>query len=163
MLRFNVASMPRGRARLTAKFAAHRASQLFSYSLLLLVALLFIGCASDDQDAAPDNNQATSQATTNNNGAPKSTEGSIQATPNPVPAGPGNGKTKITWSTKGDLGTVKVYVSENGQPETVFAQGSEGAVEAPWVGAGSTYEFRLYSEQGTNKRLIDKIQVTRNK
>jgi hypothetical protein len=132
-------------------------------SLLLLIALLCVGCGSENENSVSENGSASPQTSSANNNAAKSDEGSIQATPNPVPAGPGSGKTKITWSTKGSLPMVKVYVSENGQPETVFAQGAEGSVEAPWIGAGTTYEFRLYAEEGSKKRLINKVQVTRNK
>lgn len=138
--------------------------------ILLLAAVLFVACSdAEDDDTPPANTAASPQATAAGsqgaatNSAPKSDAGSLKADPNPVPAGAGAGKTRISWTTKGNLGVVKVYVSENGQPETVFAQGSEGSVEAPWIGAGSNYEFRLYDEQGSNRKLIDKIQVTRDK
>ena len=149
---------------------AQRVTRVVCGGILLLAAVLFVACGDgDDENKPPANTAASPQATAagNQGGAtstgPKSDEGSIKADPNPVPAGPGAGKSKITWTTKGNLGVVKVYVSENGQPETVFAQGSEGSVDAPWIGAGTTYEFRLYGEQGSNRKLIDKIQVTRNK
>ncbi|MET0624208.1 MAG: hypothetical protein ABW250_14590 [Pyrinomonadaceae bacterium] len=149
---------------------AWRVTKVMCGGVLLLAAVLSAACGEGDDDNKPPANTAASPQATAAGGqgastgnAPKSAEGSIKADPNPVLAGAGAGKTKITWTTKGDLGVVKVYVSENGQPENVFAQGSEGSVEAPWIGTGSTYEFRLYGEQGSNRRLIDKIQVTRNK
>jgi hypothetical protein len=88
--------------------------------------------------------------------------GSIKATPNLVPTGQGGGMTKISWNTKGDLSPIEVYVSQDSQPETKFAQGTEGSSDAPWIMAGSKYEFRLYAGTGTNRKLIDKIEVTRN-
>jgi hypothetical protein len=156
---FNVERIRLGRFIVAS--APYRVNRVVGGGILLLVVALFVACGNDNENSTAANSSAPSNQTTSN--APKSSEGSIQATPNPVPAGPGNGKTKITWTTKGNLGVVKVYVSENGQPETVFAQGSEGSVDAPWIGAGTVYEFRLYGEQGSNRKLIDKIQVTRNK
>jgi hypothetical protein len=143
----------------------------FICGILAVVSLVSCGGENENQFAA--NTAASPQATGVGNSAsanqapassgPKSEEGSIKADPNPVAAGPGNGKTKITWKTNGKFGVVKVYVSENGQPESMFAQSAEGSVEAPWIGAGSTYEFRLYGELGGQRKLIDKVQVTRNK
>ncbi len=153
MSRFNVESMGNEAAGPGAAWAARVAC----VCVLLLVGALFAACGDgEDQDDAPPPAQTTTSA-------PKSDEGSIKADPNPVPAGAGNGKTTISWTTKGNLGVVKVYVSENGQPETEFSQKTEGSAEAPWIGAGSTYEFRLYAEQGPARRLIDKVVVTRNR
>jgi hypothetical protein len=54
----------------------------------------------------------------------------------------------------------QVYVSENKRPEKLFAEGSEGSAEAPWINTGSTYEFRLYTgKEHTNK--LAAVDVTR--
>jgi len=87
---------------------------------------------------------------------------SISADPNPVPAGQGRrGRTTINWQTSdGTIG--EVYVVTNGGAETLFASGSNGPAEAPWIVADSTYEFRLYS--GTDhKTLLGRVTVTRAK
>jgi len=70
--------------------------------------------------------------------------GTITATPNPVPAGNGTGLTTITWNTGSDS-VGEVFMSENGGDERLFARGSQGSSEVPWIGYGSTYDFRLYS------------------
>ena len=49
----------------------------------------------------------------------------ITASPNPVTTGEGPGTTTITWNT-GDGTTGQVYVSEDGAPERLFADGSNG-------------------------------------
>jgi hypothetical protein len=85
----------------------------------------------------------------------------IRAEPNPVPAGEGAGKTMINWqTTDGTVG--EVYLVTDGVPETLFARGTNGPAEAPWIVTGSTYEFRLYG--GTDhKTLLGKVIVTRAK
>jgi hypothetical protein len=130
-------------------------------TLLFIVSLAACGHDNDNRLAsnnAPAGNQVAAQST-----GPTADEGSLQADPNPVPAGEGTGITRIIWKTNGKFEVVKVYVSENGRPETLFAQSPDGSVEAPWIVAGSTYEFRLYGEQGGDRKLINKVQVTRNK
>ncbi|HWX16184.1 MAG TPA: glycosyltransferase family 39 protein [Chthoniobacterales bacterium] len=87
---------------------------------------------------------------------------SIGADPNPVPAGHGSpGRTTINWHTNdGTIG--EVYVVTNGSAETLFASGSNGPAEAPWIMADSRYEFRLRS--GTDhKTLLGRVIVTRAK
>jgi hypothetical protein len=81
----------------------------------------------------------------------------IAAEPNPVPAGSGLGRTKISWATlaKGDA---EVFVSRDGGPEQLFADGPSGSEEAPWIAPGSSYEFRLYSK-GASRRLLAKTVV----
>jgi hypothetical protein len=76
---------------------------------------------------------------------PASNPSMLNAVPNPVPAGGKFGTTKITWTTEdGSIG--KVYVSFAGGPEQLFAQGAQGALDAPWIG-DAMYEFRLYVPQ----------------
>ena len=81
----------------------------------------------------------------------------ISAFPNPVPACEKMGTTTIRWDTA-DAGDGKVYVSTNGQEESLFAGGRQGVAAADWIQAGSTYEFRLYDS--SHARLLDKVSVT---
>lgn len=104
---------------------------------------------------------------TSKDGATKPTDGSSQAVaqtgtisadPNPVPAGPGKGKTKINWSV--NEGTGQVYLSIDGGKEELFS-GHTGA-EAPWIEEGHTYEFSLYAGED-HKSLLGSVKVTRSK
>jgi hypothetical protein len=83
----------------------------------------------------------------------------IAADPNPVPAGPGLGRTKISWATL-DESDAEVYVSRNGEPEQPFAGGAKGTFEADWIAAGSSYEFRLYTTDRP-RRLLARTVVNR--
>ena len=93
--------------------------------------------------------------------SPAAAAATITASPNPVTTGEGPGTTTITWNT-GDGTNGQVYVSENGAPETLFAEGSTGSAPAPWIQAGKTFEFRLYAGTEHNK-VLAKIQVTGRK
>jgi len=88
----------------------------------------------------------------------------IKATPNPVPAGPGVGTTTISWATK-DIPAVDVhvFVAAAGGPENLFATAPEGSQDAPWISSDAPFEFRLYSGSGSDRKLLDKVVVTRNK
>jgi hypothetical protein len=79
----------------------------------------------------------------------------LDATPNPVPAGEGPGKTTISWNSVDG----KIYVSVDGREEMLFAGSPRGAHEANWIEAGSHYEFRLYN--ANHKELLAKVIVTR--
>jgi len=117
---------------------------------ILLPLFFFAGCnASKPPEAqAPPATPAASAAT-------------ITASPNPVPAGEGAGTTTITWST-GDGTAGQVYVSVDGEPETLFGSDASGSAPAPWIKAGKMYEFRLYA--GTqHATVLAKTQVTRQK
>lgn len=127
-----------------------RALTALALSLAVASALLLAGCG----DSGTDNQSAADTWR-------KSDDGSIKADPNPAPAGEGYGRTTISWTTKGGIGPVEVHVSERGQPEVLFAQSAEGSKEVPWIQAGGNYEFRLYAGQGPERRLLDKVQVTR--
>jgi len=96
--------------------------------------------------------QATSLQTARIRVAP-----TIDADPNPVPAGSGLGRTKISWATfaKADA---EIFVSRDGGPEQLFARGPSGSVEASWIAPGSSYEFRLYSRDAS-RRLLAKTTV----
>src|ERR1051326_4869403 len=75
--------------------------------------------------------------------APK-TEPRLRVKPELVPVGKIVGVTEVTWDT-GDGIEGEVYVSVNGEAESLFASGSSGSKEAPWILSGSTYQFRLYA------------------
>ena len=92
---------------------------------------------------------------------PGQTAAIISATPNPVPAGSGNGTTTIKWTT-GDGSVGQVYVSKNHGEETLFGEGADGSNEANWIESGSSYEFRLYAGND-HAKLLAKTLVTRAK
>lgn len=143
-----------------------RALKVFCLSSMILAAILFAGCNGDGDNAntgqGTANQSASPSANTSGGTAQPNPLGSIKATPNPVPAGTGNGKTTITWkTTSGEM--TRVFVSQDGAVETEFASGPEGSQDAPWITDGSTYEFRLYTGSGANRKLIDKVQVARSK
>lgn len=98
--------------------------------------LLLTNCASSPQGdrAASDNRAVRLQSFA-----------TIEAAPNPVPAGQNVGTTTITWTT-GNYSVGQVYVSVDGGPEKLFARGSAGAAEAAWVTPDSACEFRLYTD-----------------
>lgn len=83
----------------------------------------------------------------------------ITAEPNPVPAGPGKGTTKITWDT-GDKAGGDVYVTVNGGPEKIVASGRKGSKEVTWIVQGE-YEFRLYTKD--RAQLLGQVKVVREK
>jgi hypothetical protein len=83
----------------------------------------------------------------------------IAADPNPVPVGPGLGRTTISWSTLAKQDG-EVRVSKDGEPEQLFARGPKGSIEIGWIVAGSSYEFRLYSGD-PSQRLLARTVVTR--
>jgi hypothetical protein len=83
----------------------------------------------------------------------------IAADPNPVPPGPGAGRTRIFWATlTGE--DADVYVSQDSGPEHLFASGPTGYSDANWILGGSRYEFRLYRSDGS-RHLLAKTLVTR--
>ena len=47
------------------------------------------------------------------------------------------------------------------QTQRHFASGSAGSAEAPWIGAGGVYEFRLYGG-ATQNQLLASVTVTQN-
>ena len=82
----------------------------------------------------------------------------LNANPNPVPAGEGLGTTIISWDT-GDESVGKLYVSKDGGQESLMASGRRGSATADWIGTGIRHEFRLYNSDHT--KLLDKVAVTR--
>jgi hypothetical protein len=83
----------------------------------------------------------------------------IQADPNPVKEGPQPGKTVVRWDAGMHSGG-QVYVSRNGKPETLFATGHQGSVDAPWLKNEQVYDFNLYAGMD-HKTLLATVRVTR--
>jgi hypothetical protein len=87
------------------------------------------------------------------------TGATISASPNPVPTGSGTGTTTVSWTT-GDGSAGQVYISANGQAEKLWIDKiPQGSGDAPWIQAGSSYEFRLYD--AAHAKLLSKVVVTR--
>ncbi len=80
----------------------------------------------------------------------------VTASPNPVPTHKDTARTIISWNT-GTATLGKVYVSMDGQQESLFATSPQGSAPANWIRTGSTYEFRLYDSN--HARLLDKVVV----
>ena len=79
------------------------------------------------------------------------TAAGLGAAPNPVPIDSSiTGSTTISWST-GTAQVGQVWVSANGGPPLLVAQGPDGTVAAPWIQPGSTFQFVLYD--GTARAL----------
>ena len=53
-----------------------------------------------------------------------------------------------------------MYVTVDNGPPQLFSAGARGSQDAPWIGAGSVYEFRLYGGNARRK-LLAKVQVER--
>ncbi len=87
------------------------------------------------------------------------TAAKISANPNPVPAGPGDGETTITWDT-GEAGAGEIYVSKDDQPEDLLATGKAGSQMVKWIQSHSHYVFRLY-EGSAHSKLLGKVEVKR--
>jgi hypothetical protein len=79
----------------------------------------------------------------------------LSVSPNPVPASKGLGRTTISWNSVDG----KIYVSQNGRDEVLFADSPGGSQDADWIGEGSSYEFRLYNSDRT--KLLDRVIVTK--
>jgi hypothetical protein len=82
----------------------------------------------------------------------------IIATPNPVAAGRGPGKTIVNWHT-GDGARGQVYVSIGGAPEKLFS--SNPSHQEATINSKDKYEFRLYA--GTDHATeLATVKVTRD-
>jgi hypothetical protein len=64
----------------------------------------------------------------------------------------------LTWDTRGS-GDAEVWVSANGQPETLFARAASGSGDAPWIKAPGIYTFRLYSG-GDHSTVLATTDIT---
>ena len=65
----------------------------------------------------------------------------------------------IKWKT-GDGSHGLVFVSRDGAPETVFAEGPSGSQVADWIVPESNYEFRLYSGSPA-RSLLASVTIAR--
>jgi len=141
-------------------------NRLMSCASLLPGILLLAGCAGPTSSS--NDNSSKTQVSASATPTPGfdtaspalASSSSIVASPNPVAAGKGFGKTTITWST-GDGTVGQVYLAEGANPEKLFAEGPKGSQEAPWIGVGTTYEFRLYKGK-EHKQSLASVKVTRN-
>lgn len=64
---------------------------------------------------------------------------------------------EVTWAT-GDGSPGSVTVTPEGGSETLFASSSEGSAAAPWIVAGRSYVFKLYST-ASGRRLLARLSV----
>jgi hypothetical protein len=125
-------------------------------AFILVITSLMIGCSSDRDDVSSTNSAKSSPSVKVVN-----KEGNyITATPNPVPLGGLTGKTTITWGTKGIPGLdVHVFVYDSSGKEVgMFATGSVGSQEAPWISQPT--EFKLCQGNGPDKKVLDSVLVT---
>lgn len=83
--------------------------------------------------------------------------GNLEATPNPVLMTGSIGSTTVSWDT-GDGSVGQIFVSEDGAPERLFAEGPEGTHLVPWIRRGSRYSFRLY-EGKERARMLHVLTV----
>ncbi len=91
-------------------------------------------------------------------GARKQRKATITAEPNPIPAGPGAGKTRIVCDL-GDEPVGEVYLSVNGGEEKRIFR-VQNARDFGSVHPGLIYEFRLY--RGTNhQEVLGSVAVTK--
>jgi hypothetical protein len=81
----------------------------------------------------------------------------ITATPNPIPGGTDQGKTTIKWHSGGSTGAVYV-----GGTDSLFADGSDGSVDASWIDLSRSTEFLLFSDRD-RKTLLARVSVTGSK
>ena len=84
----------------------------------------------------------------------------LTAEPNPVPDGPGLGKTTIAWDVANNP-SGEVQVSENGGPWRLMASGARGATAIDWIKADSTYVFRLVGNDPDT--ALASLRVTRKR
>jgi hypothetical protein len=77
----------------------------------------------------------------------------LSASPNPVPTSEGSGRTTISWNSVDG----KIYFSESGRDEVLFADSPRGSQDADWIREGASYEFRLYNFGHTE--LLAKVRV----
>jgi hypothetical protein len=86
----------------------------------------------------------------------------IKAEPNPVPVpGPTPGSTTITWDTVNGS-DAQVYLLDWYKKETLFAGGSKGTQQAPWIVKDGQYVFILYAGTEHQKELA-RVTVTTTK
>ncbi|MHB8689890.1 MAG: hypothetical protein ACYDHH_01465 [Solirubrobacteraceae bacterium] len=118
----------------------------------ILATILLIGCGS----ATPPPGSSTIAPATPASLPPTSTTAAtsgvhISASPNPVQGRPVKGITTIKWSMPaGSAATIRV--SPNGGPAVLFAEGgAKGSAQAPFIVAGNSYKFELFSSPSASK------------
>jgi hypothetical protein len=89
------------------------------------------------------------------------TEVVLSVAPIPTAADPSPGTPHVTWST-GNGSPGEVTVSSAGSKEALFASGPDGSASAPWISAGRSYVFRLYSIV-SGHRLLARLKVGQEK
>jgi len=120
-------------------------------AVIVMLFLFVTGCSSSSNSSPP----------ASSNSSPAKSAGRITATPNPVPPGQGFGTATIGWDT-GDGAPGQVYVAVGDSAEKLFADDqARGSLDAPWIGAGATYEFRLYAGK-EHKNLLASVKVIRS-
>jgi hypothetical protein len=96
--------------------------------------------------AAPDSNSARGSPTP-----------FIKANPQRVTLSDGRGSTEIEWAT-GNESIGFIFVTEKGGKPVLFANGSRGKEDAPWI-KGNTYVFELYGDD-QRQTLLAKVTVS---
>jgi hypothetical protein len=102
----------------------------------------------------PASDSTASSPTTGGGAIANGTTVILSAEPNPVPGGPGDTKTTISWDTGSDA-VGDVYIGTVGN-EKLFASGPQGAEVASSIQPGST-EFRLYTH--ADHKLLAQLTV----
>lgn len=130
-------------------------------SLVLLCLLLMTGCGSNQNDIGPSSSPQSSPPAQSK---VVNKEGNyITASPNPVKLGGLTGKTMVSWGSQGiPPMDVHIWVHDpTGKELGMFATGSVGSQEAPWISAPT--EFRLVSGSGPDKKTLASVVVTVSK
>ncbi|MCP3061267.1 hypothetical protein LXT21_21025 [Myxococcus sp. K38C18041901] len=113
--------------------------------LTWVLSVFVLGCAGAEPSELEELGQLSSELAA----------GYVTATPSTVRINlnqTNTGTTTVCWSTTG-TSTAEVWLSLNGQPETLFTRGGSGCADATWITAGNTFEFRLYAETTHTTRL----------
>ncbi len=66
------------------------------------------------------------------------------------PTSTGGGPATVTWRTSNGL-PARIYVSQDGGAEVLFAEAPAGAETVRWIIPESNYEFRLYTEKSKTR------------
>lgn len=84
--------------------------------------------------------------------------GNVGALPRVVRAPRGGvGSTSIQWATN-DRKTAEVWVSMDGQAETLLGRAASSSTTVSWIQPGHSYVFRLYASTG-HSELLDSVTV----
>jgi hypothetical protein len=140
IIRFDAANKCGASSKLAAKAAQY----------LLLVGLLSVvaGCKKS----------STTGENTSLPGSTSPSQGTIVATPNPVPVAGRMGTTTLTWDS-GGIGPAQIYVVLASQPEKLVSSARKGTQEINWIQKGKSYEFRMYAGKDKS-RLLNSVTVT---